>query len=123
MRRMRWAGESVTKRSGAIADGRMLQRPPPLMRIFRPPSAVRSISTTEAPADAAAMAATSPAAPAPITATDRPAADDVDATDDGGAADDTDDADWKRPITDYRLPTTRLRQGYGGQAESDCLHH
>ena len=53
MPRMRCAGESVTKRSGARTDGRMLQRPPPLMRIFRPPSGVRSMSRTSAPRDAA----------------------------------------------------------------------
>ena len=40
---------SVTKRSGAGMEGRMLHRPPPLMRIFRPPSAVPSIRTTGRP--------------------------------------------------------------------------
>ncbi len=46
----------------------MLQRPPPLMRIFRPPSRVRSSSTVSAPAEAAKIAAIDPAAPAPMTA-------------------------------------------------------
>jgi hypothetical protein len=45
----------------------MLQRPPPLIRIFRPPSAVRSTTITGAGPLAAKMAATSPAAPAPTT--------------------------------------------------------
>ena len=35
----------------------MLQRPPPLIRILRPPSLVRSISSVSAPADAAKIAA------------------------------------------------------------------
>ena len=43
---MTCGAESVTKRSGASRDGRMLHRPPPLMRIFRPPSAVRSSTIT-----------------------------------------------------------------------------
>ena len=49
--------------------GSTLQRPPPLMRIFRPPSRVRSSEVARAPAAAANTAATNPAAPAPITAT------------------------------------------------------
>ena len=61
------AGESVTNRSGAMTEGRMLQRPPPLIRILRPPSAVRSSTTTGAGPSAAKMAATRPAAPAPTT--------------------------------------------------------
>ena len=68
--RSRCVGESVTKRSGAATDGSTLQRPPPLMRILRPPSLVRSISVTFAPAAAANAAATRPAAPAPTTTTD-----------------------------------------------------
>ena len=63
----RWAGESVTKRSGSSAEGRTLQRPPPLMRILRPPSRVRSRRRTSPPRSAAAIAATRPAAPAPTT--------------------------------------------------------
>jgi hypothetical protein len=47
----------------------MLQRPPPLIRILRPPSGVRSSSIVEAPASAAKMAAMMPAAPAPTTMT------------------------------------------------------
>ncbi len=61
--------DSLTKRPGAAVDGSTLQRPPPLMRILRPPSAVRSRSVTAAPASRALMAAISPAAPAPITIT------------------------------------------------------
>jgi hypothetical protein len=49
----------------------MLQRPPPLMRILRPPSLVRSSSSASAPAEAAKIAAIVPAAPAPIMATRR----------------------------------------------------
>lgn len=60
-------GDSETNRSGSRARGRILQRPPPLMRIFRPPSAVRSTSTTRRPCLAATIDATSPAAPAPAT--------------------------------------------------------
>ena len=64
--------ESVTKRVRSADDGRMLQRPPPLMRIFRPPSCVRSRSITSVPGERAAadsaakMAAIVPAAPAPM---------------------------------------------------------
>ncbi len=47
----------------------MLQRPPPLMRIFRPPSSVLSMSTTSIPRRAAVSAASKPAAPAPTTTT------------------------------------------------------
>ncbi len=63
--------ESVTKRRSSTRAGRMLQRPPPLIRILRPPSAVRSISQVSAPAAPAKIAAMVPAAPAPITATRR----------------------------------------------------
>ena len=49
----------------------MLHRPPPLIRILRPPSGVPSINTTEHPERAAVRAARRPAAPAPITATRR----------------------------------------------------
>jgi len=77
--------EAVTKRAGVSWEGSTLQRPPPLMRIFRPPSRVRSSKRTrEAPrADsreprgppvsgrAAKIAARKPAAPAPITTTGR----------------------------------------------------
>jgi len=66
-----FVGESVTNRSGASTEGRTLQRPPPLIRIFRPPSAVRSSSSVSAPWVAAKMAASVPAAPAPMTATRR----------------------------------------------------
>jgi len=52
----------------------MLQRPPPLIRIFRPPSAVRSSRITSAPDLAAKIAAIVPAAPAPMTAMRRPPA-------------------------------------------------
>ena len=61
--------ESVTYSRGWAVPGRMLQRPPPLMRIFLPPSEVRSMRMTLAPALAAVTAARRPAAPAPITAT------------------------------------------------------
>src|SRR5262245_15431186 len=67
MPRMTCAGDSVTKRSGAIEEGRTLQRPPPLMRIFRPPSRVRSSTSTAVLPRAAKIAAMSPAAPAPTT--------------------------------------------------------
>lgn len=63
--------ESETKRASSSLDGRMLQRPPPLMRILRPPSRVRSSSKVSAPLAAAKIAARMPAAPAPITATRR----------------------------------------------------
>ena len=63
--------ESVTNLRSSIRAGRMLQRPPPLMRILRPPSRVRSSSRVSAPADAANIAAMVPAAPAPTTATRR----------------------------------------------------
>ena len=56
-------------RSRRARAGSMLQRPPPLMRILRPPSAVRSRSGVSAPAAAAKIAAIVPAAPAPMTAT------------------------------------------------------
>ena len=42
MRRSRCGDESVTKRDSSSRAGRMLQRPPPLIRILRPPSFVRS---------------------------------------------------------------------------------
>ncbi len=67
--RIRAEEESVTKRDSSTRAGRMLHRPPPLMRIFRPPSAVRSRRSVCAPCDAAKIAAIVPAAPAPITAT------------------------------------------------------
>ena len=63
--------ESVTKRDSSTRAGSTLQRPPPLMRILRPPSRVRSRSRVSAPARAAKMAAIVPAAPAPITTTRR----------------------------------------------------
>ena len=63
--------ESVTNRRSSTRAGRMLQRPPPLMRILRPPSRVRSSSRVSAPPTAAKIAAMVPAAPAPITATRR----------------------------------------------------
>ena len=44
----------------------MLHRPPPLIRILRPPSLVRSMTVTEDRSEAN-IAATSPAAPAPTT--------------------------------------------------------
>src|SRR5574337_2090268 len=47
----------------------MLHRPPPLMRILRPPSFVRSRSSVSAPLEAAKIAAMVPAAPAPMTTT------------------------------------------------------
>ena len=61
--------ESVTKRDSSSRAGRMLQRPPPLIRILRPPSAVRSTSVVCAPLPAAKIAAIVPAAPAPMTTT------------------------------------------------------
>jgi hypothetical protein len=64
--RRRWAGESVTNRSGSSATGRMLHRPPPLIRILRPPSLVRSMTVTEDRSEAN-IAAARPAAPAPTT--------------------------------------------------------
>ena len=66
-----WGEESVTKRRSSTREGRMLQRPPPLMRILRPPSLVRSSSSDSAPQEAAKIAAMVPAAPAPIVATRR----------------------------------------------------
>src|SRR5437868_12200452 len=60
----------VTYCAGSTTLGRMLHRPPPLMRIFRPPSLVRSSNCTSAPARAANPAATIPAAPAPTTTTE-----------------------------------------------------
>jgi hypothetical protein len=53
----RCGGESVTKRSGASTEGSTLQRPPPLIRILRPPSRVLSSSSVSAPVAAAKMAA------------------------------------------------------------------
>jgi len=67
--RIVFTDESVTKRTSSTCVGKTLQRPPPLMRIFRPPSRVLSSSTTSAPARAAKMAAMEPAAPAPMTMT------------------------------------------------------
>jgi hypothetical protein len=61
--------DAVTKRSGRATEGSTLQRPPPLIRIFRPPSSVRSSSVTFAPPRAAWIAAIRPAAPAPTTTT------------------------------------------------------
>src|SRR5437762_3993292 len=70
--------EVVTKRAGSSSEGRTLQRPPPLMRIFLPPSWVRSSRRTlrlpfrASPPPgppAAKIAAMNPAAPAPITMT------------------------------------------------------
>ena len=58
---------SVTNRSGSSTEGRTLQRPPPLIRILRPPSAVRSISSDIGVVRRRKIAATRPAAPAPIT--------------------------------------------------------
>jgi hypothetical protein len=60
-------GDSDMNRSGSSVRGRMLQRPPPLIRILRPPSAVRSRSKTRLRCLAAKIAATRPAAPAPTT--------------------------------------------------------
>ena len=48
------------------ATGRTLHRPPPLIRILRPPSGVRSRRSVSASADAAKIAAIVPAAPAPM---------------------------------------------------------
>src|ERR1019366_8373970 len=64
-----FAEESVTNRDSSSRAGRMLHRPPPLMRILRPPSFVRSSRIVSAPAPAAKIAAIVPAAPAPITTT------------------------------------------------------
>jgi hypothetical protein len=63
--------ESVMKRVSSRRAGSTLHRPPPLMRILRPPSRVRSTSSVSAPASAAKIAAIVPAAPAPITTTRR----------------------------------------------------
>ncbi len=71
MRRKVLGDESVTKRCSSTRKGSTLHRPPPLMRILRPPSLQRSMSVTCAPAAAAKIAAIVPAAPAPITATRR----------------------------------------------------
>jgi len=68
---MVFGDESVMKRYSSSRAGNTLQRPPPLMRIFRPPSRVRSMSVVSAPAFAAKIAAIVPAAPAPMTATRR----------------------------------------------------
>src|SRR5262245_18792565 len=62
-----WGEEALTKRVGSAREGRMLQRPPPLIRIFFPPSRVLSSSSTRAPARAANKEAIRPAAPAPTT--------------------------------------------------------
>ena len=69
MRRNVFGDESVTKRDSSNRSGSTLQRPPPLMRILRPPSFVRSSSVVRAPDLAAKIAAIVPAAPAPITTT------------------------------------------------------
>ena len=61
--------DSVTKRDSSTAVGRTLHRPPPLIKILRPPSLVRSRSCVCAPPAAAKIAAIVPAAPAPITTT------------------------------------------------------
>src|SRR5688500_8925544 len=61
-------------RDSSRRAGRMLQRPPPLMRILRPPSRVRSRRVVGAPAEAAKIAAMTPAAPPPITTTPAPVA-------------------------------------------------
>ena len=61
--------ELVTNRASSSREGRMLHRPPPLIRILRPPSAVRSTSVVLAPLRAAKIAAIVPAAPAPMTTT------------------------------------------------------
>ena len=68
---MVFVDEAVTNRDSSTHIGRMLQRPPPLIRILRPPSMVDSSSSVSAPADAENIAAIAPAAPAPITATRR----------------------------------------------------
>jgi hypothetical protein len=44
--------ESVTNRDSSARAGRMLQRPPPLIRILRPPSGVRSRSRVSTSAEA-----------------------------------------------------------------------
>jgi imidazolonepropionase-like amidohydrolase len=64
-----WGGPMMkrAKEIGSIREGRTLHRPPPLIRILRPPSRVRSSRSTGAPARAAKIAAMHPAAPAPIT--------------------------------------------------------
>ena len=64
-----WGDESVTKREGSSVAGRMLHRPPPLIRIFLPPSGVLSSRIVSHSGEAAKMAAIVPAAPAPMTAT------------------------------------------------------
>ena len=69
IRRRTFGDDSVTNRSSSTRDGSTLHRPPPLMRILRPPSFVRSSRVVRAPARAAKMAAMVPAAPAPITMT------------------------------------------------------
>ena len=69
MRRRIFGDESVMKRDSSTREGSTLQRPPPLIRIFRPPSFVRSSSVVRAPARAAKIAAIVPAAPAPMTRT------------------------------------------------------
>jgi hypothetical protein len=61
--------ESVTNRVSSTCMGNTLHRPPPLMRIFRPPSRVRSSKIVSAPPLAAKIAAIDPAAPAPMITT------------------------------------------------------
>src|SRR5690606_31511981 len=61
--------EAVTYWSGCRLEGSTLHRPPPLMRILRPPFGVLSSSSTRAPPEPAKIEAINPAAPAPITAT------------------------------------------------------
>jgi len=64
---MEWGEEAVTKREGCSVPGSTLHLPPPLIRIFLPPSFVRSNRSTSAPCREAKIAAMRPAAPAPIT--------------------------------------------------------
>ena len=60
--------ELVTKRDSTNTAGSTLQGPPPLMRILRPPSRVRSMSVTSAPrARREDGDPIGPAAPAPMT--------------------------------------------------------
>jgi hypothetical protein len=66
------AAEEVVRRIGNESvgferHGRMLHRPPPLIRILRPPSLVRSMTVTEDRSEAY-IAAMIPAAPPPTTA-------------------------------------------------------
>ena len=71
MRRNVFTDESVTNRVSSSCIGSTLQRPPPLTRILRPPSLVRSSRTVSAPPAAAKIAAMVPAAPAPMTTSRR----------------------------------------------------